>query len=344
MHNGAAFYNPQSPTFPSSFIGKYFYEDYVNGWIHVFDPATGTSSSFAGGIPNLVDLELGSDGALYYLTIAGDQLSEGRGSIRKIEYTGQQAPWIGQQPASVTVPENTSATFEVRASGDAPLSYQWRRGGVDIAGATNSTYSVGPLATTDDGAQFQVGVSNASGSLTSTSATLSVTPNQAPTATITTPVAGTTYAAGDVINFAGTGTDPEDGVLPASAYTWQVDFHHLTHIHPGTVPATSGSTSGSFTVPILGETSAIVWFRIHLTVTDSKGAMSTTYRDVVPRTSTIALATSPSTAGLTLTLDGQPNTPPFSVLGVVGMLRTLGAPTPQTVNGVTYVFDSWSDG
>jgi hypothetical protein len=43
-------------------------------------------------------------------------------------------------------------------------------------------------------------------------------------------------------------------------------------------------------------------------------------------------------------LDGQPKSTPVSVEGVVGIRRTLGAVSPQTVGSVTYEFVSWSDG
>ena len=108
------------------------------------------------------------------------------------------------------------------------------------------------------------------------------------------------------------------------------------------MPATSGATGGSFVIPTTGETAANVWYRIHLTVRDAGGLTHSTFSDVVPRRSTITLATSP--AGLQLTLDGQPLAAPQSVLGVVGIQRVLGAPSPQTVNGMTYEFVSWSDG
>jgi hypothetical protein len=64
--------------------------------------------------------------------------------------------------------------------------------------------------------------------------------------------------------------------------------------------------------------------------------------DVVPRTSTLSFATSPP--GLQIRLDGQPRATPSSVEGVVGIRRTLGPVSPQTVGGVTYEFVSWSDG
>jgi hypothetical protein len=48
-------------------------------------------------------------------------------------------------------------------------------------------------------------------------------------------------------------------------------------------------------------------------------------------------------AGLSLTLDGQPYAG-GSVLGVVGMTRSIGAPTPQSLGGATYMFRSWTGG
>jgi hypothetical protein len=92
------------------------------------------------------------------------------------------APQIVTQPASVTVYEENSATFTVGATGTEPLSYQWRRNQTDITGATSSTYTV-PLATLgNNGDNYDVVVSNISGSATSTSATLTVLANAAPQA------------------------------------------------------------------------------------------------------------------------------------------------------------------
>jgi len=184
-------------------------------------------------------------------------------------------------------------------------------------------------------------VSNAFGAATSNEATLTVTSNQPPAAAITTPVAGTIYQGGQTITYSGTGTDPETGNLPASAFTWQVDFHHDTHTHPH-VPPTSGVTSGSFVIPSVGETSTNVWYRIYLTVTDPSGLSHTVYREIFPQISTITLQTSPS--GLQLTLDGAPTATPTSLQSVAGINRTLGVVSPQDVGGTNYVFSSWSDG
>ncbi len=184
-------------------------------------------------------------------------------------------------------------------------------------------------------------MTNSYGNATSNSATLTVTPELPPTAAITAPASGTLYAGGDTINYSGTGADPQDGTLPASAFTWEIVFHHDTHTHPFIAPF-SGVKSGSFVIPTIGETSDNVWYRIHLTVIDSAGLTNSTYMDVLPRKSTMSFATNP--AGLQITLDGQPLTTPEQVVGVVGIQRTLGVVSPQTSGGTTYNFSSWSDG
>ena len=67
-----------------------------------------------------------------------------------------------------------------------------------------------------------------------------------------------------------------------SAFTWQVDFHHDTHIHPF-IPATTGATGGSFVIPQTGQTETNVFYRIHLTVRDPQGLAHSTSVDLVPR-------------------------------------------------------------
>jgi glucose/arabinose dehydrogenase len=330
---GGAFYNPATVQFPTGYVGQYFFADFCSNWIRRLSSSF-AASGFATGAPGPVDLRVTDDGSLYYL-------ARGSGSVFRVRYTASQAPQITTHPVDRTVPVGGSATFTVAASGTAPLQYQWRRGGIDIPGATGPSYTLAGATLADDGATFAAVVSNSFGTVTSNAATLHVTSNNPPHATITTPAHNTLYNAGNTINYAGTGTDPEQGVLPASAFTWQVDFHHDTHTHPF-VPPTSGVTGGSFVIPTTGETAANVWYRIHLTVRDAGGLTHSTFNDVVPRKSTITLATSP--AGLQLTLDGQPLVAPQSVLGVVGIQRTLGAPSPQTVNGTTYELVSWSDG
>ncbi len=89
------------------------------------------------------------------------------------------APAITSQPAGVTVPVAQAATFSVNATGSATLTYQWRKNGVAINGATSSTYTSPATLSADSGAQFSVVVTNAAGSVTSNSAALTIAPASA---------------------------------------------------------------------------------------------------------------------------------------------------------------------
>jgi len=78
------------------------------------------------------------------------------------------SPVITSQPASVTVCPGQlfdSATFSVSATGSG-LSYQWKKNGVSIPGATASSYHIASVTTAHFGA-YTVVVTNSAGSATS---------------------------------------------------------------------------------------------------------------------------------------------------------------------------------
>ena len=74
-------------------------------------------------------------------------------------------------------------------------------------------------------------------------AALSVTSDKPPLGQILTPAQGTTYFGGMAINYSGSASDKEDGTLPVSAFTWRVDFHHDSHVHPFIPPAVKQALS-----------------------------------------------------------------------------------------------------
>ena len=88
---------------------------------------------------------------------------------------GATAPTITTQPADRTVSSGQTATFTVVATGTAPLSYQWRKNGTAINGATGASYTTPAESTADSGATFSVVVTNSAGSVTSRNAVLTVT-------------------------------------------------------------------------------------------------------------------------------------------------------------------------
>ena len=333
---GATFYRPAVSNFPAEYAGRYFFGDYCGGFIRTLSaPSYNSATGFATGIAALVDIELANDGSLYYLTRGNG------GELYRVQYTANSAPSIAEQPASVTVSAGQPATFAVSASGVQPLRYQWLRNGAPITGATQSTYTIQSTTAGDDGALLSATVSNDFGSATSNAATLTVLSGGVPNATIGSPATGTLYRGGQAFTFSGSATDPEDGAVPASAFTWRVDFHHDDHTHPH-MPATSGVTSGTFTIADRGETSANVFYRVILTVQDSDGLTDTTFVDVRPRTSVVTLNS--NIANAQLTLEGVPVTAPHTFTGVEGIVRTIGVVSPQVSGGTTYQFSSWSDG
>lgn len=87
------------------------------------------------------------------------------------------APSITAQPTAQSVTAGQTATFSVTAAGTAPLSYQWARNGIAISGATFASYSTPATAGSDDGSTYSVTVSNAAGSVTSSSVALHVSTN-----------------------------------------------------------------------------------------------------------------------------------------------------------------------
>ena len=83
---------------------------------------------------------------------------------------------ISLQPQATAITEFNLVTFAVSASGEGALSYQWRRNGVDIPGATSSTYSIPSPTLANNQDRFLVVVSSSSGaSVLSQEVTLTVT-------------------------------------------------------------------------------------------------------------------------------------------------------------------------
>ncbi|HXJ72778.1 MAG TPA: immunoglobulin domain-containing protein, partial [Candidatus Dormibacteraeota bacterium] len=82
-------------------------------------------------------------------------------------------PVITSQPVSRAATNGATVVFSVGASGAAPLTYQWRHDGNDIAGASGSTLTLANVQAADAGSYSAV-VRNTSGSVTSAEATLRI--------------------------------------------------------------------------------------------------------------------------------------------------------------------------
>lgn len=83
------------------------------------------------------------------------------------------APVITTQPVSQTVNAGGAVVFNAVASGSPTPTYQWRKDGVDINGATSASYAIASATPGDEGA-YTVAVSNSLGTVTSQIAALTV--------------------------------------------------------------------------------------------------------------------------------------------------------------------------
>jgi hypothetical protein len=141
---------------------------------------------------------------------------------------------IGTQPVSVTVSPGQSATFTVVGAGTAPLSYQWRKNNVSIAGATLVSYTTPPVTLADNGTQYVVSVQNSFSGATSNIVTLHVAGAASGPPTITTQPVSESVSIGQTATF----------IVVANGYggtlTYQWKKNNIS------IP---GATSGSYTTP-----------------------------------------------------------------------------------------------
>lgn len=333
---GGAFYKGNQ--FPADYDGSYFYGDYVQGFIKRLT-AGNQSVDFLQNATSPVDIDIGPDGSLYYLSIR-------TGEVHKVQYVkyGQNRDPVAQMTANpISGASPLKVTFDASGTTDPDqdknLVYSWDFGD-GFKETTNSTIvahtynSAGPHTAklvVDDG---KGGISSAS--------TVDIAVGNPPVATIEMPANATRYNAGDVVSFRGSASDLEDGVLLNSALSWNVILHHNTHTHP--FLKFDGVRSGNFTIPRVMEASPDVWFEISLQVKDSTGLSSRiSTSDIIPNKANVIVTTSPP--GMQINLDSQPESTPHSFTGVTGITRTIQAPTEQKASdGQLYHFDSWSDG
>jgi hypothetical protein len=83
------------------------------------------------------------------------------------------APAFSAHPAAATATSGQAVTFSASATGTGVLNHQWRKDGIAIPDATNGSLEIDPVSAEDAGS-YDVVVSNDCGSVTSSSAVLTV--------------------------------------------------------------------------------------------------------------------------------------------------------------------------
>ena len=187
-------------------------------------------------------------------------------------------PNITSQPVSQTVNAGQTATFTVVATGTPPLTYQWRKNGVNIPGATSSSYTTPAATVSDNGAIFDVVVTNVVMAKTSVHVTLTVS---VPPAITGSPVSQT-VGIGQTATFmvAVTGATPFN-------FQWQANAANI----PGatsssyTTPATALSDNGTvFTVIASNAAGSAMSAPAILTVNPTQPVDVVTYHNDAART------------------------------------------------------------
>ncbi|MBL8760716.1 MAG: PQQ-dependent sugar dehydrogenase [Phycisphaerae bacterium] len=342
-HDAAIIAGPvyRGTQFPAAYLGSLFVTDFPNGWVRRLVLENGAVVGDHEFLPigeasTVADLKVGPDGCLYYVRIYTGP--SGKPALYRVRYTGE-----GNLPptavASVTPaggPPPLVATCDASGSSDPddgprPLTYSWEFGdGVTLKGVQVQREFTTPGVRT-------VRLVLNDGEATTTGDPIEIAVGVAPVASIDAPAASLVYHAGDTIEFSGSASDPDGGVLPPSAFAWEIYQAHENHLHP--FASLSGQAAGSFVVPVDGHSPDHTHFRIELRVTDGDGLSTSVSRDIWPVVSVLQIDTEPS--GISVMLEGSPLVTPAEYESIVNFQHTIEAPWVAWVDGRAWGFKDW---
>ena len=197
-------------------------------------------------------------------------------------------PTISTPAENQSVVKGEAATFKVVATGSA-LTFQWKKNGTAIPGATSSSYTTPPTSGADNGAVFLVSVSNSAGSVSS-NARLTVS-DTAMAPAITSQPADQSAITGQTATFSVTATGT------SISYQWQKNGTNIT-----------GATSSSYTTP--AASMADSGARYSVSVSNSLGSITSSNATLTVTAAVVAPAITTQPAAQTVA-DGQAAT--FSV-------------------------------
>ncbi|MFN8003068.1 MAG: immunoglobulin domain-containing protein [Acidobacteriota bacterium] len=166
---------------------------------------------------------------------------------------------ITAPPVNQTVCEGGPASFSVTATGTG-LSYQWRKNGAPISGATNSSFAI-PAAAAADAGSYDVVVTGSCGTVTSSAATLTVTP----ATTITAQPSNQATCLGGSVTFnvgaAGVGL----------SYQWRKNGAPISGATNSSfaIPSASAADAGSYDVVVTGSCGTATSGAVSLTINGS---------------------------------------------------------------------------
>jgi len=152
-----------------------------------------------------------------------------------LEFTPPEvAPVISINPiAQQAILVGSSVSFSVTASGLPEPTYQWRKNGVPISGATNPTLTIASAQAIDSGSYTCV-VTNVAGTVVSDSATLIVNPPSAPQLTL------------DGLYESAPGASLTVSAIPSAGFP--TTFTYQWYFNGFLIPANFGGTASGYTI------------------------------------------------------------------------------------------------
>ena len=348
--SGSAFYGGSA--FPDSYDGALFFADSVRRCIYVMfvgedgrpDPSTTTPFLTDGGLYPGVDIEVGPEGDLYYVSLFSDGFEDGE--VHRVSYfSGNHPPVARLTGSQLWGSSPLDVTFDATDSTDADseqIKFEWdpQGDGTYEAPTTNGTKSI----QFNDSKNHVVAVRAIDQQGTSSVARVTVYPGDTPPdPEINAPVASTTWGVGQAIEFEGEATDAEDGTLAATSLDWSSRLYHCPggpsscHAHP--LQAFPTVDAGTLVAPDHDFPSYI---ELTLEATDKRGLAATHSVKLDPRTVELEIGSQP--AGVTLTAGLRTEPAPFSLTAIEGSHVTLSAPQVTTLSGAAFAWRGWSDG
>lgn len=136
-------------------------------WFHDTQPLAGATNALL-VLSNLIAADAGS-----YAVLVSNAWGQAASSNALLTVRAPAAPRITQQPQGRLALEGREVVLQGAAEGSLPLRYQWRRDGLDLAGATNSTLVL-PRFTPAQAGAYSLVVSNQLGGALSSNALVTV--------------------------------------------------------------------------------------------------------------------------------------------------------------------------
>ena len=341
--SGLAFTPPDS-SFPPAYDGALFFADYSRDCIWAMlrgadglpDPAN--IQTFVAGAQNPIELQFGPNGDLYYVDLEN-------GSVRRVRsVTTNHAPVARARADRSSGDVPLTVSFDGSASTDPdgqPINHAWD---LDGDGAFDDSTLASPTFTYTVAGTYtaRLRVTDPDGLSDTFNLPIVAGRPPVPVITITSPAPSTTWKVDDTIRFSGSATDASGAPIPAGGLTWEIHLRHCDRVsgscHTHTLQSFGGVASGSFPAP---DHEFPSYLEIELTARDARGLSATATRRLDPQTAQLRLASSP--AGARLTLGGETATAPFTRSVIRGSTNSIGAESPQSIAGVPYAFESWSN-